>query len=153
MFTDTDTDALALLRTWITQPGYPLLNFSDGNSIQQGRFYTYGSDVRNDTYLTSNDSTWFVPVQVGSLASASSVPLQAGSLATAGSGNARTEWVEMLQQPEIMLNLTGPVVNKAATRYYRSAFPAHTSNASTAEVVVLSAGLNCPTVALIRGLA
>ena len=121
MFNDTDRDALALLRTWITQPGYPLLNVSDGNSIQQGRFYTYGSNVRNDTYLISNDSSWFVPVQVGPLASASSVPLQAGSLATASSGNAGTEWVEMLREPDIMLNMTGQVINKAATRYYRSA--------------------------------
>lgn len=121
LFTDTDTDALTLLRTWITQPGYPLLNVSEGNTVQQARFYSYGSEVRNDTYLTSNDSSWYVPLQVGPLASASSVPLTTAGLATAGSANAGTTWVEMLQQPEITVNLTGNIINKAATRFYRYA--------------------------------
>lgn len=124
MFTDSDTEAVALLRTWITQPGYPLLIVSDTNAagdiaVQQARFYAYGSNVRNDTYMIGNDSSWFVPLQVGPLESASSVPLRAGNLATAGSGNAGTKWAELLQKPEIMLNITGPVINKAATRFYR----------------------------------
>lgn len=123
MFTAPDTDAVALLRSWITQPGFPLLVVPDNNTagntaVQQARFYAYGSDV-NDTYMTSNNSSWFVPLQVGPQESASSVPLRAGNLATAGSGNAGTKWAELLQEPEVMLNITGPVINKAATRFYR----------------------------------
>ena len=119
LFTDSDTNALKLLRSWITQPGFPLVNVSASNSVQQARFYGYGSDVRNDTYLTSNDSTWFVPLQPAPLASAAVVPQTAGSLATASSGSGGTGWVEMLQKPQITLNMTGPVINQAATRFYR----------------------------------
>lgn len=89
--------------------------------MQQARFYSYGSDVRNDTYLTSNDSSWYVPLQVGPQAGISSVPITAAGLATAGSGNAGSTWVEMLQQPEIHVNLSDPIINKAATRFYRRA--------------------------------
>lgn len=119
LFTDSDTDALNLLRSWITQPGYPLVNVSDSNTVQQARFYSWGSAVRNDTFLTSNDSSWYVPLQLGPQDSASSVPLTTAGLATAGSSNAGTTWVEMLQQPQIRANLTGPIINKAATRFYR----------------------------------
>ena len=125
LLSDSDTDGLALLRSWITQPGYPLLNVSSSNTVQQARFYTYGSDVRNDTYLTSNDSSWYVPLQIGPLDSASVVSQQAGSVVTAGNSNNGTEWVELVQQPQISLNVTGSIINKAATRYFRSASVMH----------------------------
>lgn len=135
LFSDSDADALTLLRTWITQPGYPLLNLSDSNVAEQARFYAYGSSVRTDAYTSTSNGSWFVPLQVGPLESASSNPLSAGGgLATAGSGNAGATWVELLQQPRIALNSTGPVINKGATRYYRSAL--HVCFQQCCEVVV-----------------
>ena len=142
LFSDSDTDALALLRTWITQPGYPLLNVSEGNAAEQARFYAWGDGVRTDTYTTSEDSTWFVPLQVGPLASAPSVPLQeGGGLATAGSDNAGTSWIEILQQVQVQLNDTTPVINKAATRYFRCAMLVLKHNSMKIELIQLQTRL------------
>lgn len=131
LLTDTDTDALARLRTWTTQPGYPVLNVSETNTIQQARFYSYGSEVRNDTYMTDHSSSWYVPLQVGTSPSA------AVATAALTSGSNHQTYVELLQQQQVQVNLTGPLVNQASFSYYRQAL--------SAAVMQLLACLGCST--------
>lgn len=135
LFSTSRTEGLALLHSWIKQPGFPLVNISDddGSASQQGRFYSWGSRTLDDpfgpavtssntsltnsnTSLTSsntsatnssNSSTWYIPMEVGHVA------------ATDNSGS---EWAELSLEAGSAVELTlasNASVNLGGAGYYR----------------------------------
>ena len=103
--------ALSLLQTWITQPGFPLINLSaDGASVEQSRYYDWGSNIGNDPFVTGSNSTWYVPLGSGQLAS------------SADSQNNGLHWQEIVNQSSMMMPdaiLGASVLNAGGSGYYR----------------------------------
>lgn len=116
LFSAPTSDALQLLRSWITQPGLPLLKLSSDDSsppvLTQSRFYDWGQDAVGDPFVNANASTWYVPLAVGRL----------GSPATAGA--AENTWLETLNKSQVVANLgnslaEGLILNARGYGYYR----------------------------------
>lgn len=134
LFSTSRTEALALLHSWIEQPGFPFVNISaDGSASQQGRFFSWGSQTLNDpfgpavtssnTSLTnsntsqtssntsatnsSNSSIWYIPMEVGRVAAA---------------GNSESEWAELSLEAGSAVELplaSNASVNLGGAGYYR----------------------------------
>ncbi|KAL0033662.1 hypothetical protein WJX79_010747 [Trebouxia sp. C0005] len=110
LFTVPPQIAVALLQFWIDQPGFPLINISDsGTQAAQSRFYAWGSNVTNDPFVTSGNSTWYIPLGAGQL-DPQAVP-----------GDAATQWGELLDHSGLIpsVDSEGAVLNIAGTGYYR----------------------------------
>lgn len=110
LFTVPSQTAVALLQFWVEQPGSPLINVSDsGTQAAQSRFYAWGSNVTDDPFGTSGNSTWYVPLRAGQL-QPQAVP-----------GNAATQWGELLDHSGMIpsVDSEGAVLNIAGTGYYR----------------------------------
>ncbi|KAL0039225.1 hypothetical protein WJX77_012027 [Trebouxia sp. C0004] len=106
--------AVALLQFWIDQPGFPLINVSDsGTQAAQSRFYAWGSNVTDDPFVTSGNSTWYVPLGAGQLGS-QAVP-----------GDAAAQWGELLDHSGMIpsVDTEGTILNVAGTGYYRVQYP------------------------------
>ncbi len=110
LFTVPSQTAVALLQFWINQPGFPLINVSDsGTQAAQSRFYAWGSNVTDDPFVTSGNSTWYVPLEAGQLGS------------QAAPGGAATQWGELLDHSGMIpgFDSEGTILNVAGTGYYR----------------------------------
>ncbi len=110
LFTVPSQTAVALLQFWINQPGFPLINISDsGTQAAQSRFYAWGSNVTNDPFATSGNSTWYVPLGAGQL-DPQAVP-----------GDAATQWGELLDHSGMIpsVDSEGAILNIAGSGYYR----------------------------------
>lgn len=110
LFTVPSQTAVALLQFWINQPGFPLINISDsGIQAAQSRFYAWGSNVTDDPFATSGNSTWYVPLGVGQLDP------------QVAPGDAATQWGELLDHSGMIpsVDSEGAILNVAGTGYYR----------------------------------
>ena len=59
LFRSSRDDALALLRGWVIQAGFPLLNMSmDGAATPQGRFYAWGQPKQILGRLSQRVLSW-----------------------------------------------------------------------------------------------
>ena len=93
LFSASRTEALVLLHSWITQPGFPLVNISaDGSASQQGRLYDWGSQTLDDPFgpvvTTSNTS---VTISNTSLVS-NNTSIASSSTGATNSANSSTAW-------------------------------------------------------------
>lgn len=131
LFNASRADALTLLRTWIDQPGFPLVNVSpDGSAQQQGTFYDWGSQTLADpfspnistggvqatnsnttvTSRTTSDTAWYVPMSLG----------QGTMAAGSESAGSDSEWIELSTESAVAVNLADSgSVNVGGAGYYR----------------------------------
>lgn len=118
LFSAPTSDALQLLRSWVAQPGVPLVKLSaaDDSSppvLTQSRYYDWGQDTAGDPFVTAaNGSSWFVPVPVGRL----------GSPAPTGDGE--NTWLEVLHEAQVVASLGNSstedvLLNAKGSGYYR----------------------------------